>query len=219
MPYVNEVMDKISQIADVRIIGNHDADVYKTIYNNHSEVICSWPATYAIAYAVSKLSSINKNRLIQLVESECYQTSENGLLFTHGGPRCPKKWYYIESLEDAFDQFFDNPEFTEKIAFCGHTHVPQVYFQTEDEEHIGWENFDFSMYQEFDLSQNYRSLVVVPSVGQPRDEHPFAGYAIYDTENQTLSFVRLEYNIDKIQFKMKQDEFPVELWVRLEYGI
>ena len=219
MPYVNEVMDKVSGFADIRIIGNHDYDVYKKIIHDPKGMSCLYPASFGIKYAVEKLSSSNKQRLIELVESDSFQRSENSILFTHGGPRYPKDWYYINDLEDAFDHFFDNPEFSENIAFCGHTHVPQVYFQSEDEKEVGWENFDFSTYTEFDLSQNDLSFIVVPSVGQPRDEHPFAGYAIYDTDTQKLSFVRLEYNIDKVQHKMKLEEFPVELWVRLGYGI
>lgn len=219
MPYVNEVMDKVSEIADVRLIGNHDYDVYKKITHDPSGMTCLWPASYGIKYAVENLSSVNKQKLVELVESDSFQESGNGILFTHSGPIFPQKWRYIETLEDAADQFFDNSEFTEIIAFCGHTHVPQLYFQTKEEEYISWENFDFSMYHEVDLSQNSRSLVVVPSVGQPRDKHPYAGYAIYDTETQKLSFVRLEYNIDIVQHEMKIEEFPVELWVRLGYGI
>ena len=219
MPYVNEVMDKVSEIADIRLIGNHDYDVYKKITHNPLGMSCLWPASYGIKYAVENLSSENKKILTELVESDHFQESENGILFTHAGPKIPQQWRYIESIETVFDQFFDNSEFSERIAFCGHTHVPQVYFQSEDEKEVGWVNFEFSMYQEFDLSKDYRNLIVVPSVGQPRDEHPYAGYAIYDTEAQKLSFVRLEYNIDIVQHQMKLEEFPVDLWVRLGYGI
>ena len=46
------------------------------------------------------------------------------------------------------------------------------------------------------LDEGNRYAINVGSVGQPRDNDPRAGYALYDYQNRLLVHRRVEYDID-----------------------
>jgi diadenosine tetraphosphatase ApaH/serine/threonine PP2A family protein phosphatase len=56
------------------------------------------------------------------------------------------------------------------------------------------------------------------SVGQPRDGEWKASYCIYDTDNKTVTFRRLEYDIETTQKKIIEAGLPKVLADRLSQG-
>ena len=70
----------------------------------------------------------------------------------------------------------------------------------------------------WNLSSYTASLVVVPSIGQPRDGLPYTGYAIYDSKRQELTLRRLPYIVAKTQQLMRNNGFPSHLIERLSKG-
>ena len=44
-------------------------------------------------------------------------------------------------------------------------------------------------------------------------------YAIYDSEDKTVDFYRIEYDIEDTQEKMRQRELPTPLILRLNQGL
>lgn len=66
--------------------------------------------------------------------------------------------------------------------------------------------------------QNYRAIVNPGGVGQPRDGDPRAAFLIYDSEQQTFTFYRVEYPFEKTQEKIIQAGLPQYLAQRLSYG-
>jgi diadenosine tetraphosphatase ApaH/serine/threonine PP2A family protein phosphatase len=66
--------------------------------------------------------------------------------------------------------------------------------------------------------QGYRAIINPGGVGQPRDGDPRAAFMIYDSEQETFTFHRLDYDYEKTQEKIIQAGLPQYLAVRLAYG-
>ena len=63
-----------------------------------------------------------------------------------------------------------------------------------------------------------RYLVNVPSVGQPRDGDPRAGYLVYDDVHFTFEHVRLEYDVPAAMRRIREAGLPAFLAERLQWG-
>ena len=64
-----------------------------------------------------------------------------------------------------------------------------------------------------------RKLVINPGgVGQPRDGDPRAAYAVYDSEQKTITVHRVEYDIPATQRLMEDAGLPRWLIDRLAIG-
>ena len=118
------------------------------------------------------------------------------MLFVHGSPRRPVNEYIFP------DDVYTNPnkihglfERFGKLCFVGHTHVPGVFFDTPDfyspDELEGV----------YDISETYKALINVGSVGQPRDRDSRASYVLLD--EQDVHFVRVPYNVEAVVEKIR----------------
>ena len=63
-----------------------------------------------------------------------------------------------------------------------------------------------------------RYLIVVPSVGQPRDGDPRAGYLLWDDVAWTFEHVRLPYDLEGAMRRILAAELPAHLAERLRWG-
>ncbi len=72
--------------------------------------------------------------------------------------------------------------------------------------------------KQFALRERAQALFVVPSVGQPRDHLPYAGYAVFDTRKDEVFMRRVHYDVESTQKRMGSFSFPSELMDRLAAG-
>ena len=73
--------------------------------------------------------------------------------------------------------------------------------------------------QDIDLPVGDGRFFINPgSVGQPRDGDSRAAYAIYDDEDQAVTFRRVEYDIAATQKRMESAGLPELLIERLSLG-
>lgn len=119
---------------------------------------------------------------------------ENGLLFVHGSARNPLNEYVFP--EDIYNQRKMERIFAlvEKYCFQGHTHVPGIFTEQNDEEG----GYSFYAPDEIDYEHKLdsrKTLCNVGSVGQPRDGDPRACYVLLDEEY--IRYRRVDYDIDK----------------------
>jgi diadenosine tetraphosphatase ApaH/serine/threonine PP2A family protein phosphatase len=56
------------------------------------------------------------------------------------------------------------------------------------------------------------------SVGQPRDGEPRAAYLVLDRDEETATFHRVEYDIERTQAEMRAAGLPEPLAARLARG-
>jgi predicted phosphodiesterase len=192
----HEVIEK-SQAFHVVLMGNHDFAVNNKAlterFNFHARVAMEW--------TVEQLSAAEKKYLSKLY----YQHFEADATFVHATPRDPESWGYIMDIEDALDAF---NYFSSRLCFIGHTHKP---FVVTDRGQVIMDSKIF-------FNESTRYLVNIGSVGQPRDSNPNAGYVLYDSEEQSIEFVRLHYNIARTQEQMIAARFPPFLIHRLSEG-
>ena len=63
-----------------------------------------------------------------------------------------------------------------------------------------------------------RYIVNVGSVGQPRDHDPRAACTIYDTETREVKLLRVSYDLETAQRKIREAGLPPFLADRLANG-
>jgi diadenosine tetraphosphatase ApaH/serine/threonine PP2A family protein phosphatase len=73
--------------------------------------------------------------------------------------------------------------------------------------------------KEVTLEKNIKYLINPGSVGQPRDRNSLSACAIYEPEQNKITFYRLKYDIKKAQEKIRKAGLPHSLADRLSVGI
>ncbi|MDI6640987.1 MAG: metallophosphoesterase family protein, partial [Elusimicrobiota bacterium] len=208
-PNPNECIELLKTLKPLSVVmGNHDAACVDlkdlTWFNEY--------AKEAIIWTRKQLTEPNRmyiSELPKVLNEECPGVS---VTIAHGSPRDPIDEYLLNRAEMIENLNFFNTD----ICFVGHTHVPFIFM---------WEkNLKTSALilpeerKKFKLQKNYKYIVNVGSVGQPRDNNPKACFAIYDSDNNELEFFRLSYEFTKTQMKMYSHRLPMFLIERLTWG-
>jgi len=139
----------------------------------------------------------------------------SGAEFTlvHGTLRSPI-WEYLHSHEAALAHLERQET---PFSLVGHTHVPMLVVQGQEYPQ-GCEMSYLEDGARFRITRE-RKLVINPGgVGQPRDGDPRAAYAVYDTDSETVTLHRLEYDIAATQKLMEEEGLPRWLVQRLAVG-
>lgn len=139
--------------------------------------------------------------------------------FAHYAPN--SDYGYVRNKEEAAKAFEGmDPEI--KITFVGHTHQPALMVKRADgradylpgmdvKKHFGWEN-------PVTLGIDEQWIVNVGSIGQPRDGDPRASCVLYDFRAHEIKFLRVDYNVEKTQEKIREAGLPDWLADRLAEG-
>lgn len=130
-------------------------------------------------------------------------------LFVHGSPREPTNEYVFP--EDSYDDRKMTALFGrfERYCFQGHTHIPGIFFEDrtfmspEESEQTDSDDTRLGRPRTYTIQlPDSRAMINVGSVGQPRDGNPRSCYVILDTEERTVMYVRLEYDVQKTRQKI-----------------
>ncbi|MBI2876136.1 MAG: metallophosphoesterase family protein [Candidatus Tectomicrobia bacterium] len=201
-PDPNEVIELLAGQCDLWLAGNHDWAALERIdpeeFNPH--------AREAILWTQKVLTPTNRERL----QGRALEWAEGKLRGVHATPREPEQWHYLLGLEDAARNF---QCFSEKACFIGHSHEP-LLLERDPTGAIHLHPKEEAL----TLREGCRYLINVGSVGQPRDGDPRACYLLYDSESQTLQLKRVEYDIPRVQEKMRRQGLPRYLVERLAQG-
>lgn len=206
-PNPNECIDVVKAECEYCLIGNHEAAVFDTFVAREFNDL----AKSAIEWTRENLS----DKSVDYIKSLSMTKTDDDLTLAHSTPYEPYLWYYISSIEDAI---FNFSFFSTKFCLIGHTHVPGVIAMRETDSSISVlqpMNFNYKK----DFNEDTRFIVNVGSVGQPRDKNPKACYVIIDTDEKTVSFQRVPYDIVLYQKKMRIVGMPEFLTQRVAEGI
>lgn len=137
------------------------------------------------------------------------ELEKEDITLVHGSLYQPEQFHYIQSYREAE---LCLAELQTRICFIGHSHVPLVIIK--DNDALRTENKDV-----VSLEGVKQAIINVGSVGQPRDQDPRACYVLYDTDDRTISFKRLEYDIESASKKIIEAGLPEFEAERLKAGI
>lgn len=198
----NECLNLARELNPLTIIaGNHDwASVGKTGIDYFRSL-----AKEAILWTQKELAEENKNFLQNLPLTKEF----DDFVIVHGSLYAPQEWHYIFTLRDAKRNFDEQKK---RICFIAHSHQPFIISQDRERKCEGVKGMRVS------LRDDYRYLINIGSVGQPRDGNPDACYCLYDRDKKEIELKRTPYQIKKAQDKIISAGLPQELAWRLSLG-
>ena len=197
-------IDLLRERGALVVKGNHDAACVRELddryFNNYARAAIRWtqaelgPAEHAWLAALP----------LTIELEHCH--------LAHGTLHRPDLFDYILGTTDA-DPSLDI--MTRPICFVGHSHVPIALLRLKEDP----ERTAYTRELDLDLSESLRCLLNVGSVGQPRDENPLTGYAVYDTEANRAWITRLPYDIQRESDRIRKAGLPEVLAERLKLGV
>jgi diadenosine tetraphosphatase ApaH/serine/threonine PP2A family protein phosphatase len=186
--------------------GNHDAAVANGVAG------MSRHAASAITWTVEQLDGAARAFLADLPLAE----AEDDRLYVHASPAEPLSWPYILETADAFAAFSATEA---RLTFVGHSHLPVLFHTLAGALYTGKTlSFRPDGEAEVPLAAIRRYIAVLPSVGQPRDGNPAAGWGLYDSGSETFAWRRVGYDVATAQERIRAAGLPDRLWMRLELG-
>lgn len=178
----NECCDLVRERASFSLLGNHDAAVAGRMnYDYYYEA-----ARQALDWTQKRLSEPN----LAWLRSLPYTVREGWVEYCHGSPLEPELYEYIFLLEQAQElvRVFDD---LAEVTFIGHSHLPRAYALTREK------GARSVLADVVHLEPGARYIVSIGSVGQPRDGDPRACFGVLDDQARTLTYHRVEYDIDR----------------------
>jgi len=200
-PDPNECTAIINQVADVKLMGNHDYAalglVETNLFNEYAQKSMEWTKSVLTEKSIKILSHFTMD----------HRFDQSYLV--HSTPKEPQEWNYILDLDDAEENF---NFFNKQICLIGHSHFP-VIIKKYDERHCFLHDETRTK-----IEKGFKYIINIGSVGQPRDGSNQACYLIYDTKEKIVTLKRLPYDFKKTQAKMKKRGLPQFLIDRLAVG-
>ncbi len=200
-PDPNKCVELIDKKADIRILGNHDAvaiGLLSTSYFNQY-------AQISMGYTCQVLSEKNLSRIRKFLMEATYDIVK----MLHASPKEPSSWGYVLDVKDAEENF---RYFEQQVCVIAHSHRPAIVRK------YGTNCCEAVAHDFVHIDDEYRYIVNVGSVGQPRDGDPRACYMIWDTDTNIVSTKRVEYDYAKTQEKMIKANLPRFLVERIAAG-
>jgi predicted phosphodiesterase len=200
-PDPNKCIELVDKKADVKLLGNHDAaaiGLLNTEYFNQY-------AQMSMSFTSQVLSEKNLKRLSLYHMEACFDIFK----MVHASPKEPDTWGYILDLEDAEGNF---KYFEQQACLIGHSHRPVIIKKYKTN------NCEVVPHEFVKVDDDYRYIVNIGSVGQPRDGDPRSCYMIYDTDEKIMTLKRVEYEYEKTQEKMRKANLPKFLVDRIAVG-
>jgi len=119
------------------------------------------------------------------------------------------QWPYILNERAAIHNFLFQPR---SLCFCGHSHVP-VYVS-----HRPGRRPQLDLLHNTLLPRRQSVAIGVGAVGQPRDNDPRACVVLFDDEVHSVRVVRVAYDVEGAQQRIRSAGLPDELAERLALG-
>ena len=193
--YGPDSVECLRRIRDSAVVlrGNHDEAVVTGEPDGFSE-----SARRSVLFARSQFSTApDGRRLLAELAGRSPIVRDNFAVYVHGSPRNPLYEYLFP--EDVYNKakLFTIGNRFETICFCGHTHVPGIFVQSNPA--------DWTYLTTEDCSGTYtfgsqKTICNVGSVGQPRDLDWRACYVLWD--GQKVEFRRVEYDVNRTVAKI-----------------
>lgn len=193
----------VREKADVVVLGNHDAAVSGrmdySFYYDAARKALDWTHQQVSAETIAWLKGLP------------YSHREGEIEFCHGSPIYPSEFEYIFTREKAREQL----PYWDRLAsatFIGHSHLTRCFALSQDDA------VDV-VAPSFGLRRDHKYIITAGSVGQPRDYDNRSCCGVYDTEDNTFSYKRAEYDIEEAKRRIIDAGLSYNFGARLLVGI
>jgi diadenosine tetraphosphatase ApaH/serine/threonine PP2A family protein phosphatase len=206
----NEVIDKLRPLSSVNVRGNHDR-VCSGVTSTHG---FNPVAAEAASWTQRKLTVLNLEWLRAMPRGPV-RASER-VTCAHGSPL--HEDHYIVSMRDAWTPL---QRMETEITFFGHTHVQGGFSQQAqdwEEARPQYRESEGCVAWTMEVPVGSRHLLNPGSVGQPRDGDWRAGFAVYDSGTEQVTFFRVPYSVAGAQAAIRAAHLPERLASRLATG-
>jgi predicted phosphodiesterase len=201
----NECANIVRRMTEATILGNHDAAVAGSMdYSYYYEA-----ARQVLDAHASQLSKQNSKWLKSLPYE--IPLPQFDILLCHGSPVRSEEFDYVFTSEQA-EECLTIYDRLGHLTLIGHSHLCKVFALTRTRV------FELPP-KGFQLRDEYRYIVSVGSVGQPRDYDNRASYTVYDSESKQFEFKRVEYDIELAAKRIFDTELERNFGHRLFIGV
>ncbi|HTR48753.1 MAG TPA: metallophosphoesterase family protein [Verrucomicrobiae bacterium] len=206
-PDPNEVTERVRELCDLTIRGNHDKAVTGLVDSDDFNPI----ARSAVLWTRERLQPANYEYLKALPKGPL---REDGFSIIHGSLHDEDEYVFAPEL--ALPGLRDAPS---PVVFFGHTHIQGGFtLRAADMGVLHLKPPAGSSFAKLMLEEGTTYLLNPGSIGQPRDGDPRAAFAIADLDNRSVEFWRVPYDIEDVQKRMSEAGLPEPLALRLAFG-
>jgi len=140
------------------------------------------------------------------------------LQLVHGSPRDEDQYLLLTMEADPLLAHASVP-----LTFFGHTHVQRCFMMEQGDRTCksllpNYKSSRGTQNLKLQLKETTKYLVNPGSIGQPRDSDPRAAFLLYDTDENSITFYRVPYDIGRAQEKILSAGLPQRLATRLAEG-
>ncbi len=199
----SECVQLIRERHIICIQGNHDRQMTGQIEEGTRDF-----AIEALLWTRDQLSEDEIDYLLRLPET---LTLAGAFMFCHGSPRDRDEYIVHFNGMKANLRYLRQTYPEIHVCFFGHTHLPSI---------IGGDLAvqDLTETETYRLDRMATYLINPGSVGQPRDKCPKASFVVFDRDKWTITFCRLEYDVEAARRKILDADLPRKLAERLVFG-
>jgi putative phosphoesterase len=201
---VNECCREVRRIAEVTLLGNHDAAVAGRMdYSFYYDA-----ARHALDWTAARLEPEHLEWLKSLPHT--HRIDDVG--FSHGSPVVPENYDYIFAVEQA-REILPHVQDLADVTFIGHSHLCKAFalHPAGDVNDVGAKRFG--------LRKGYKYIISVGSVGQPRDYDNRACFVVYDATERIVEYHRVAYDIETSAQKIFDADLALNFGRRLFLGV
>ncbi len=140
----------------------------------------------------------------------------DAVFLVHASADAPERWRYVDNEQVASQSLqaaCTHPNI--RYVFGGHVHHQTLYYLGQGH---GLMPFKPVPGVPIPVPSHRSWIATVGSVGQPRDGDPRAAYALFDSDYKTLTFLRLDYDVEAAAQAVRTAGLPEALAKRLETG-
>jgi len=179
-----------------RVMALVDAGAW-ALKGNHDELACNPPdaatsnalGEMTAGWTHSQLSSEQR----QFLDALPLLHQDGSTLLVHASVDSPQRWHYVKDERGAAESLAAAAHIDASVShvFGGHVHRQTLYYQGRGR---GLMEFVPTPGTAIPVPGHRRWLATIGSVGQPRDGRTEAMYAMFDRDQNRLTFVRVPYD-------------------------
>ena len=208
----NDVVERVRDLPGIKVRGNHDrASSGLSSVEEFNPI-----AGFAAVWTRNELTAENRKWVQELPTGPLWIEALPHVQFAHGSPQDEDEYILNEPTARAALEHNSTP-----FTFFGHTHMQGAISLNHGkvrtirpEIHLSSEPAIWKM----QLQGETRYLINPGSIGQPRDGDWRAAFAVYDSEEESVTFFRVPYDVQTAQQRIISAGLPERLASRLREG-